>query len=292
MKNQTRKNIDIKKEFSVSDWESILLNKNILKEKDKINFIKVCQIIFYSLDHKECSSVIAEKYNPIEYSRKNKKNFNIVIDRGCFLTIKERIYKYTSYKNYRMNNAAANLFCDFDYTGSRWFWFLLPNLEKALRNLNFISDSEYIKNYLSHKKDLEDRDLELRKDIQRKELNKKKDYYNPDIDINYNNKEGKKVSVVVNKFERDPKLRKLCLSIYGYNCAVCGFNFEKVYGEIGTNFIHVHHKIPLYERGEDSITDPKKDLIPICPNCHAMIHSSNEWLTVEELKIILNKSKK
>lgn len=290
MKNQTRKNINIKEEFSVSDWEKILLDKNILKDKDKIKFIKVCQIIFYSLDHKECSSVIAEKYNPVEYSRKNKNS--IVIDRSCFLTIKERIYKNTPYKNYRMKDEAGFLFCNGERLGSRFFWSLLPNLEKALRNLNFISDSEYVKNSLEHKKDLKDRDLELKKDIQRKESNKKKDYYNPDIDVNYNNKEGKKISVLVNKFERDPKLRKVCINIYGYNCAVCGFNFEKIYGEIGKKFIHVHHKIPLYERGEDQITNPKTELIPICPNCHAMIHSSKDWLTVEELKIILNKSKK
>lgn len=50
-------------------------------------------------------------------------------------------------------------------------------------------------------------------------------------------------------------------------------NFEKVYGEIGKNFIHVHHIefISSFE-GKEHELNPIEGLIPVCPNCHAMLH--------------------
>jgi 5-methylcytosine-specific restriction protein A len=101
---------------------------------------------------------------------------------------------------------------------------------------------------------------------------------------------GKKVSMIVNKYERDPSKRKDCLEHYGYDCQICGFSFEKIYGEIGREFIHVHHIEPLYETGgENKNLDPIKDLIPVCPNCHEMIHRTKISLRPDELKKILHK---
>jgi len=101
---------------------------------------------------------------------------------------------------------------------------------------------------------------------------------------------GKKVSMIVNKWERDPSKRRECLEHYGYDCQICGFSFEKIYGEIGKEFIHVHHIEPLYEvGGENKNLDPVKDLLPVCPNCHEMIHRSKVSLKPEELKKILGK---
>jgi 5-methylcytosine-specific restriction endonuclease McrA len=98
--------------------------------------------------------------------------------------------------------------------------------------------------------------------------------------------EGAGKQVVVNKYERDPKARKGCLKHHGYNCAVCGFSFEGRYGLLGREYIHVHHLVELSMVGSGYEVNPKKDLIPICPNCHAMIHRSGPGraLTPEELK--------
>ena len=86
--------------------------------------------------------------------------------------------------------------------------------------------------------------------------------------------------------ERNPKLRQQALDIHGYSCSICGFNFLERYGEIGRGFIHVHHVNPLSQTGEQ-IVDPKTDLVPVCPNCHSMIHrDKNHILTIEELKLI------
>ncbi|SCL74585.1 putative restriction endonuclease [Methanoculleus chikugoensis] len=92
-----------------------------------------------------------------------------------------------------------------------------------------------------------------------------------------------RISTVI---ERDPALRSDALRIHGFNCAVCGFNFEEHYGEWGENFAEVHHIIPLSEyRGTITEVNPKTDLVVLCSNCHSMIHRKRGvTLTVDELK--------
>ncbi|WP_350019433.1 EVE domain-containing protein [Priestia flexa] len=102
--------------------------------------------------------------------------------------------------------------------------------------------------------------------------------------------EGIKKSYHVNKYERDPKNRKKAIEIHGVNCYVCGFNFEKVYGEHGRDFIEIHHIKPLSSLKEAVAINPKTDLVPLCANCHRMIHRrKNEVLTVEQLKALTKK---
>jgi 5-methylcytosine-specific restriction protein A len=40
----------------------------------------------------------------------------------------------------------------------------------------------------------------------------------------------------------------------------------------------------LAEIGEEYEVDPVNDLIPICPNCHAMIHKKVPAFSIEELR--------
>ena len=56
--------------------------------------------------------------------------------------------------------------------------------------------------------------------------------------------EGTKHIIYTTKFERSIELRKLTIEKKGATCVCCGFNFEKVYGKIGKNFIHIHHIKP------------------------------------------------
>jgi 5-methylcytosine-specific restriction protein A len=100
-------------------------------------------------------------------------------------------------------------------------------------------------------------------------------------------KEGTITQVTVNAYERNNEARKQCIEYYGTTCYVCGFNFEKVYGEIGQGFIHVHHLIPLSKINQEYEIDPIKDLRPVCPNCHAMIHLKNPPYTIEQIKNML-----
>lgn len=98
--------------------------------------------------------------------------------------------------------------------------------------------------------------------------------------------EGKRKTVSVNVYERNPIARKRCMDYYGVQCQVCKMNFENIYGEVGKDFIHVHHIIPLHEIQQDYIVDPVKDLIPVCPNCHAMLHRKENgvYLSIEQLR--------
>ena len=100
--------------------------------------------------------------------------------------------------------------------------------------------------------------------------------------------EGATKKISVNAYERNAEARKKCIEHYGYKCAVCAFDFEKIYGDIGKEYIHVHHVIPLAEIKQEYEVDPIKDLIPVCPNCHAMIHKAQPALTVKQLKKRIN----
>jgi 5-methylcytosine-specific restriction protein A len=98
--------------------------------------------------------------------------------------------------------------------------------------------------------------------------------------------EGKSKTINVNIYERNPLARKRCMEHYGVRCQICDVDFEEKYGEVGKDFIHVHHVVPLHEIQENYKVNPIKDLIPVCPNCHAMLHrkENGEYLTVEQLK--------
>ncbi len=74
------------------------------------------------------------------------------------------------------------------------------------------------------------------------------------------------------RYERNRKARELCLSYHGKTCKRCGLNFEESCGAKYADLIEVHHIIPISEIGASYIVDPIKDLIPLCPNCHAIVH--------------------
>lgn len=98
--------------------------------------------------------------------------------------------------------------------------------------------------------------------------------------------EGAKKTMIVNRYERDPEARRRCIEAHGCYCHVCGLDFAARYGEVGEGFIHVHHKVPLSSIRKEYVVNPVKDLIPVCPNCHAMLHRmiNGKMFKVEELK--------
>ncbi|MCC5803802.1 DUF3427 domain-containing protein [Rossellomorea vietnamensis] len=103
--------------------------------------------------------------------------------------------------------------------------------------------------------------------------------------------EGITKQITVNLYERNPVARKKCIDYYGLNCSICNFNFEDHYGKIGKDFIHVHHLVELSSIGKEYEVDPIKDLIPLCPNCHAMLHKRRPTYSIDELKKIIQLNK-
>ena len=103
--------------------------------------------------------------------------------------------------------------------------------------------------------------------------------------------EGAKYSILVNKYERSSIARMKCIEKFGCKCIVCGMDFENIYGIYGKGFIHIHHLVPLSKIGKEYSVNYEKDLVPVCPNCHAMLHRKLEgkYLTIEELKGVFEK---
>lgn len=101
--------------------------------------------------------------------------------------------------------------------------------------------------------------------------------------------EGSSQVVSVNSYERNPRARDKCIEHYGYCCVICNFDFEESYGDIGTNYIHVHHVVSLSKVDSEYEVDPINDLVPVCPNCHAMIHRRKTDLTIEEVRDAVNR---
>ncbi len=140
-------------------------------------------------------------------------------------------------------------------------WNMWENLQKALENLKFVSpDNESNEN-------TERLPTEIAK-----------------LDEHQLLKEGRVVQVLVNRYERNKDARTECLNHYGYKCFICNFDFGIIYGDFAKDFIHVHHKIPLFKIGNQYTVNPIQDLIPVCPNCHSAIHMEEPSLTIEELK--------
>lgn len=100
-------------------------------------------------------------------------------------------------------------------------------------------------------------------------------------------REGEVSTILVNHYERDLKARKACILKHGTVCAVCAFDFVSHYGPTGKDHIHVHHLKLLSQVGQAHTVDPEKDLIPIRPNCHAMLHKRNPPYTIKELKNLM-----
>ncbi|WP_239616372.1 HNH endonuclease [Cohnella mopanensis] len=103
--------------------------------------------------------------------------------------------------------------------------------------------------------------------------------------------EGALTRVEVNIYERSSINRQICIMLCGCICKVCEFDFERTYGPMGRGYIHVHHVVPISNLSENYIIDPSKDLVPVCPNCHSMLHKRNPPFLVNELKKILQNNR-
>ena len=101
--------------------------------------------------------------------------------------------------------------------------------------------------------------------------------------VDMNVSEGTPIRVYTTRFERNPIIRDRIIRAKGCKCCVCGIDFEKLYGQLGKGFIHVHHNKPLYTGVRFSYNNDDFDVV--CPNCHAMLHRvQRTCITVEQLK--------
>lgn len=96
--------------------------------------------------------------------------------------------------------------------------------------------------------------------------------------------EGAVLRSTVQRRERNPRNRLLCIRIHGERCLVCGLEPRQIYGEAGS-IIEVHHLEPVASLLEPRPYDPRTDLVPLCPNCHRALHTRRTLpLSLEELR--------
>lgn len=102
--------------------------------------------------------------------------------------------------------------------------------------------------------------------------------------------EGARRTVQVNSYERSPGARLSCIELHGNSCAICDFNFALTYGSQFEGFIHVHHLVPLSKIGVRYKVNAKEDLIPVCPNCHAVLHYGGKVRSPDDVRRLLRKA--
>lgn len=99
--------------------------------------------------------------------------------------------------------------------------------------------------------------------------------------------EGAVFQIEATEYERNPIARQQCIEFHGASCIACGFDFGSAYGTVATGFIHVHHLKPISDIGRTYLVDPVTDLVPLCPNCHALAHLRTPPYGIEEIKSFL-----
>lgn len=120
--------------------------------------------------------------------------------------------------------------------------------------------------------------------------NKKVETFDENILIN----EGTQVIVRTKVYKRSSKLRAEAIKYHTdkdgrIKCKVCCFDFEEFYGKHGAGFIEIHHQKPVFQfDGDDeekTISHALENVIPVCSNCHRMIHRRRDNpLSFNEIK--------
>jgi hypothetical protein len=120
--------------------------------------------------------------------------------------------------------------------------------------------------------------------------------YDEDVTIHEGIKREEKREI----YHRSSQLRDAALHYYSatgrIHCHACGFDFEEIYGEQGRGFIEIHHKKPIFTYGEEdieqTIEEALENVVPLCSNCHRMVHRKRgELLSVEELREIIDRNR-
>lgn len=106
----------------------------------------------------------------------------------------------------------------------------------------------------------------------------------------YEGEEGGIIIRLHKRYERDSRLiaekKRAAKAAGAMQCQVCGFDFEDRYGELGADFIEIHHTRPVHTLQAGSKTK-LDDLATLCSNCHRMAHRRREPLSLAAIKAAL-----
>ena len=96
--------------------------------------------------------------------------------------------------------------------------------------------------------------------------------------------EGGPIITTSKTYKRSQRLRNAALDHFSHNgvieCDCCGFEFRDFYGDrYGKPCIEIHHLKPIFQYSGISVSQTidaaLRNLLPVCPNCHRVIHKNN-----------------
>lgn len=93
-----------------------------------------------------------------------------------------------------------------------------------------------------------------------------------------------------NRKATEEKKKRVLSERQKLECEACGFDFAKVYGNLGYGFAECHHTIPIAKL-EPHHKTKLEDLAIICSNCHRMVHRSNPMLSIAHLRALIQEHK-
>lgn len=100
--------------------------------------------------------------------------------------------------------------------------------------------------------------------------------YGGNTETGYDNIKARGTCYYKKRHEFNLMNRIKAIEYHGTICKICGFDFEKVYGTRGRNYIEIHCVKPQSDPDNQIIIDPRHDLIPVCANCHRIIHREKD----------------
>jgi len=107
--------------------------------------------------------------------------------------------------------------------------------------------------------------------------------------------EGAVIHRSVKQRTRSRRLRDAAITVFRQQhdgrlfCIVCGFDFEAIYGELGRDFIEVHHTGVIREGDPVDLMIALERVAPLCANCHRMIHRRpGVIIALQELRTIVS----
>jgi putative restriction endonuclease len=154
----------------------------------------------------------------------------------------------------------VGVLAEFEKPEREWHWIMRPAVAAALEQLGWVSDEHSA--------------------------------IPEEVDMTTPLYEGAVRRIAVNAYERSSAAREKCILHYGCRCAACGLSLAEKYGESVEGLIHVHHIRQLADVNAKYQVDPVQDLRPVCPTCHAVIHSRTPPFTVEEVIVLIEETKR
>ena len=136
-----------------------------------------------------------------------------------------------------------------DPTGSDFTkWLYKESIEKVLETVPAEHENDFYRGYhwncevVKRIRSMSTNDINLTEESKQEELQPQT--------------EGRKTVYYTTKYERSTQNREAAIRIHGTKCMICGFDFEKKYGELGKGYIEVHHIRPLSEIDEEVVVYP------------------------------------